>query len=196
MWLAACIPAGGPAGMDGNMKRLIRIIDVISGACGGFAGLLLCLGVVLTGLEIVLRSGLDSTLFITDEYSGYLMCGMTFCGLAYTLREKGHIRMTFIHKIVTGRRREYLDLFCYGAGTVFSAVLTYYTWALFWDSVMTGSQSMQVSETYLSIPQFFMPFGAFVLTLQFLAEFLKTILVIKGDTAGLTIHEEIADLGR
>ena len=196
MWLRRLPFGGGTAGMDGNMKRLIRIIDVISGACGGFAGLLLCLGVVLTGLEIVLRSGLDSTLFITDEYSGYLMCGMTFCGLAYTLREKGHIRMTFIHKIVTGRRRECLDLFCYGAGTVFSAVLTYYTWALFWDSVMTGSQSMQVSETYLSIPQFFMPFGAFVLTLQFLAEFLKTIMVVQGDTAGLTIHEEIADLGR
>ncbi len=41
-----------------------------------------------------------------------------------------------------------------------------------------------------------MPFGALVMTLQFLGEFFKTILVIKGDTGGLAIREEAEDLGR
>ena len=181
---------------DGKMKRFIRVIDNISGICGGLAGFMLCAGLALTAIEIVLRGAMNSTLFITDEYSGYLMCGMTFCGLSYTLREKGHIRMTFIHKVVSSKGREYLDLVCYGVGALFCAGITCFTWALFWDSVATGSQSMQISETYLAIPQFFMPFGALIMTLQFLAEFLKTILVIKDDTAGLTIHEEITDLGR
>jgi TRAP-type C4-dicarboxylate transport system permease small subunit len=178
------------------MKRFIRIIDKISGICGGLAGLMLCGGLALTAIEIVLRSGFSKTLFITDEYSGYLMCGVAFCGLSYTLREKGHIRMTFVHKVVSNRGREYLDLVCYGVGTVFCAVITWFTGSFFWDSIVTGSQSMQISETYLAIPQFFMPFGALIMTLQFVAEFLKTILKIKDDTAGLTIHEEIADLGR
>ncbi|KJS02812.1 MAG: hypothetical protein VR65_03965 [Desulfobulbaceae bacterium BRH_c16a] len=178
------------------MKFFIRTIDRLSGFCGALAGIMLCAGLALTAVEIVLRSAFDSTLFITDEYSGYMMCGLTFCGLSYTLREKGHIRMTFIHKVVTGRRREYLDLICYGVGILLCAALTCFTWAFFRDSIATGSQSMQISETYLAIPQFFMPFGALVMTLQFLAEFLKIILVIKDDAAGLTIHEEITDLGR
>lgn len=178
------------------MKRLVQLIDKVSGVCGGLAGLLLCGGLALIVAEIVLRSGFDATIYITDEYSGYLTCGLTFCGLAYTLREKGHIRMTFIHRVVTGRRREYLNLVCYGVGLAFSAIITWYTWSFFWDSVLTGSRSMQISETYLAIPQFFMPFGAGVLALQFLAELLKTVLIIRDDTAGLTLHEEIADLGR
>lgn len=178
------------------MKRLVQLIDSISGICGGLAGLMLCVGLALTVGEIVLRSAFDATLFITDEYSGYLTCGLTFCGLSYTLREKGHIRMTFIHRVVSGRRRQYLDLLCYGLGFLFCAVITWYAWGLFWDSAVTGSRSMQVSETYLAVPQFFMPFGAFVMTLQFLAEILKAILVMRNDTAGIVLHEEIADLGR
>lgn len=49
---------------------------------------MLCVALVMICAEIVLRSVFDRTLYITDEYSGYLMCGLTFCALAYTLREK------------------------------------------------------------------------------------------------------------
>jgi hypothetical protein len=66
----------------------------------------------------------------------------------------------------------------------------------FWDSVVNESRSMHVSETYLAIPQFFMPFGALLMTLQFLSEFLKAAALLKGDAQGLRILEESDDLGR
>ena len=50
------------------MKRCIRAIDALSGFIGGLAGVLLCVGLVLTAAEILLRSTADRTLFITDEY--------------------------------------------------------------------------------------------------------------------------------
>lgn len=178
------------------MKQLIRTIDGLSGLMGGLAGIMLCIGLVLTCGEILLRTAFDRTLYITDEYSGYLMCGLTFCALSYTLKEKGHIRMTLIHGLIKDRKRDYLDTICFLVGGIFSAFLTLYTWDLFRDSVATGSQSMQISATYLAIPQFFMPFGAGVLTLQFFSEFLKSLLILRGDTAGLVLREEIKDLGR
>lgn len=178
------------------MKRFVRTIDGIAAVSGGLAGVMLCIGLAMAFIEIILRSAFSSTLYITEEYSGYLMCGLTFCALGYTLREKGHIRMTFLHRIVIGKNRAYLDLFCYAIGGIFCAAITVFTGEFFWDSVVTRSQSMQLSETYLAIPQFFMPFGALIMTLQFLSEFLKTILVLKGDTGGLAICEEVEDLGR
>ena len=178
------------------MKRCIRAIDALSGFIGGLAGVLLCAGLVLTAAEILLRSTADRTLFITDEYLGYLMCGLTFCGLGYTLREKGHIRMTLIHGLVKGSGRLWLDVVCLAVGLCFSAGITLFTGLFFWDSVATGSQSMQVSATYLAIPQAFMPLGALVLTLQFCSELLKGLLLIKGDTEGLVLLEEAGDLGR
>jgi TRAP-type mannitol/chloroaromatic compound transport system permease small subunit len=81
-------------------------------------------------------------------------------------------------------------------GFVFCAALTAYTWDFFWDSVVSESQSMQVSETYLAIPQFFLPVGSLLLTLQFAAEFLKGLALLRGDTQGLRILEEADDLGR
>lgn len=178
------------------MKRLIRALDALSGLVGGLAGVLLCSGLALTAIEILLRSAAHRTLFITDEYLGYLMCGLTFCGLGYTLREKGHIRMTLIHRLVQGRARVWLDTACLVVGICFAAGLTLFTGQFFWDSVRTGTQSMQVSATYLAIPQAFMPFGALVLTLQFVSELLKTLLVLKGDTDGLVLLAEAEDLGR
>ncbi|MFZ7128583.1 MAG: TRAP transporter small permease subunit [Desulfobacterales bacterium] len=178
------------------MKLLIRWVDAASGFAGALSGFMMCIGLALIFIEIILRSAFSSTLFITEEYAGYLMCGLTFCALAYTLREKGHIRMTFLYKIVTGRARIYLDFACFIVGLLFCLALTYFTFDFFWDSILTGSQSMQISETYLAVPQFFMPFGAAILTLQFLSETLKSIMVIKGDTEGLSIRQEAEDLGR
>lgn len=178
------------------MKRLVRTIDGISAFSGGLSGVILCIGLILAFIEIILRTAFSSTLFITEEYSGYLMCGLTFCGLGYTLREKGHIRMIFLHRIVTGKHRGYLDMICYAVGCLFCGAITFFSGEFFWDSVVTRSQSMQISETYLAIPQFFMPFGASIMTLQFLGELLKTILVLKGDAGGLAIREEAKDLGR
>ncbi len=178
------------------MKKLIRSIDTISALGGGLAGVMLSIGLLLTCGEILLRTAFDRTLYITDEYSGYLMCGLTFCALGYTLKEKGHIRMTLIHGIIRDRKRDILDTLCFAVGFLFSLFIVFHTWELFRDSVATSSQSMQISSTYLAIPQFFMPFGALILALQFFSEFLKSILVLQGDTAGLVLREEIQDLGR
>jgi TRAP-type C4-dicarboxylate transport system permease small subunit len=178
------------------MKSVIRWIDRISGLGGALAGVMLCIGLVLIAAEIVVRSAFDSTLFITEEYAGYLMCGLTFCALGYTLRDKGHIRMTFLLKVVRGRPQIYLELVCFAVGLLFCAALTWFTWLFFWDSVVSRSQSMQISETYLAIPQFFMPLGALVMTLQFFGEILRALVALKTDPEGVHLAREASDLGR
>ena len=179
------------------MKTLVRWIDRLSAVFGGvLAGVMLCAGLALIVAEIVARSAFDHTLFVTEEYAGYLMCGLTFCALAYTLRERGHIRMTFLLKVVKGRPRIYLDIVCFAVGLAFCIGLTYYTALFFWDSVVNRSQSMQISETYLAIPQFFMPLGAVLMAFQFLAEILRSIVLLQGDADDLALQEESAALGR
>ena len=178
------------------MKRMVKWIDTLSGLCGGLAGLMLCAGLGLIVVEIVLRSAFSRTLFITEEYAGYLMCTLTFCALGYTLRDKGHIRMTFLLRVVKGRPRIYLDILCFAIGLVFCAALTYFTGVFFLDSVVSRSQSMQISEAYLAVPQFFMPLGALIMTLQFLGEILRSIALLKGDLEDLELREESSALGR
>lgn len=180
----------------GHMKRLINFIDKMSGFSGWAAGGMTAVAVALVFAEIVIRSVFTKTLYITDEYSGYLMTMITFCGLAYTLRERGHIRMMMLPHILRGRVRIIFNMVCFVIGFCFCVGLTWFTAEFFWDSVVNESRSMHISETPLAIPQFFMPLGALLLTLQFLAEFLKGAAMLRGDTEGLRILEEAGDLGR
>lgn len=178
------------------MKKTIRLIDSLSGFSGWAAGVMTFIAVLLVSGEIIYRSVFSRTLYITDEYSGYLMTMVTFCGLAYTLRERGHIRMMMLPHFLKGRSRILFDMVCFVVGFFFCLALTWYTFVFFWDSVVNDSRSMHVSETYLAVPQFFMPFGALLFALQFLAEFLKAVAMLRGDIRGLRILEEADDLGR
>lgn len=178
------------------MKKLINLIDNLSGIGGWVAGILMAIGLVISVAEIVFRSFLNKTLYIADEYTGYLMAMLTFAGLAYTLRERGHIRMMFLPHFIKGRAHVVYNMVCFSVGFLFCVGLSLFTWEFFWDSVVSESQSMQVSETYLAIPQVFLPLGSLLLTLQFAAEFLKGLAILRKDTEGLRILEEADDLGR
>ena len=63
------------------MKRLINLIDNLSGIGGWLAGILMAVALAISVAEIVVRSGFDATLYVTDEYTGYLMAMLTFMGL-------------------------------------------------------------------------------------------------------------------
>lgn len=178
------------------MKRFIKAIDALSGAGGWLAGILMAIAFLMAIAEIITRSFFGKTLYITDEYSGYLMAMLTFSGLAYTLRERGHIRMMFLVHVLRGRAKTVYNMICLAVGFMFCLAYTWFTWEFFWDSVVNKSQSMQLSETYLAVPQAFLPLGAIILTLQFLAEFLKGVAVLRKDTEGLHILEEVDELGR
>lgn len=176
------------------MNRLLRFSDRISSLGGALSGIGICLGVLLVVSEIIMRSLFSKTLYITEEYTGYLMAGLTFLALGYTLKDRGHIRMTFLHTALHGRKRILLDMVCFLAGFFFSLLMTWTTSLFFWDSVVYGSRSMQISETYLAIPQFFLPLGSVVFTLQFGAEFLRSLgHFVSGDTEDE--GEESATLG-
>ena len=54
---------------------------------------------------------------------------------------------------------------------------------------------MQISQTYLAIPQFFMPFGTFVMMLQFAAEFMRTLMLLRAGRVD-EVEAESSMLGR
>ncbi|MEI3606301.1 TRAP transporter small permease [Pseudogracilibacillus sp. SE30717A] len=179
------------------MALIIRIIDKISNAFGTIAGITMVLGVVLVLTEVIVRSAFNSTIYITQEYTAYFMVAITFFGLAYTLKEKGHIRLTFLHKIVkSGKGRTFLDIYAFTLGLVIFAIITFATVDFFLGTYASGTRSMQITKTYLAIPQFAMPLGSFIVSLQFFAEILKSIVKFKKGEFDEEDDTEIEALGR
>ena len=177
------------------MESFVRMCDKLSVACGVASGVLMVISTMWGLAEIVMRGVFSKTLYITEEYSGYLMAALTFLALAYTLKDKSHIRMTFLHTIAKGKAKLWLDVFAFSVGFAFCALLTYTTGEFFWDAVVTKSRSMQISQTYLAIPQFFMPLGTGVMMLQFVAEIMRTILLLRTGNVD-AVEAESSMLGR
>jgi len=157
------------------MKGLVSFIDRLSNAGAYLSGLMMIVGLILVVTEILIRGLFTKTLYITEEYTGYLMAGLTYFALGYTLKEDGHIRMTFLLHVLPPRRRLLLEVVCLVTGLLFSLTLTYLTFGLFRDSLLTGAKAMSISETPLAIPHSLLLIGSLIMTLQFVSEIIKKL---------------------
>lgn len=179
------------------MTAIIRVIDKVSSAFGIIAGFTMIFAVILILTEVIVRTVFNSTIYITQEYTGYFMVAITLFGLAYTLKEKGHIRLTFLHKIIKpGRGRTILDIYAFICGLIIFIILTYATTNFFLSTYQSGTTSMHITKTHLAIPQFALPLGTFIMTLQFLSEILKSIIKLQTGEFDEEEDPETEALGR
>ncbi|GHS90320.1 hypothetical protein AGMMS49957_16050 [Synergistales bacterium] len=146
--------------------RLNSFLGFFSGGC------VVC-GAFLIVTEIASRLAFQKSLMVTEEYAGYLMAVSSFLGFGYVEMRRGHIRMDLIDTLKTRLPRvtRALKAFSYILALLFSLYITYVGCLLFYQSFEYGSKSMQISETPLAIPQFFVPLGGAALFLQYLSNF-------------------------
>ena len=156
------------------MNRISAFIDKLNGILGWLSGLCIVVASALIITEIVSRVVWQS-LQITDEYTGYLMAVSSMLGLGYVEKVHGHIRMDLVD-LLRNKFPKFiavLRVWAYLMAAGFAAYLTCVGWRIFYQSVTYGSKSMQISETPLMFPQFFVPLGAAVLFLQYLCNLYK-----------------------
>ena len=70
----------------------------------GYATGYILLGIIaLTMIEVITRYVLNQPLILCDEFGGYSLFAITFLGLAYCAKEKGHIRITFLVERISAK---------------------------------------------------------------------------------------------
>lgn len=109
---------------------------------------------------------LDST-----ETGGFCLAGMTFLGLAYTLKAGGHIRVNLLIRHFGGRPKWLIELFCTGLATVAIGYFAYQAALLTWDSWVYNDLSPGLLGMPFWIPQLAMTFGISVFTIALADEF-------------------------
>ncbi len=161
--------------LDGWLGRLYAL-------CGYLAALLLVsMGVFIVG-SIVTRL-IGAYVPGLTEYSGYAMAGTGFLALAYTFQNHGHIRVGLLLNSLHGRNRHLAQLWCLLAASFFSAFLAYYMVRMTYVSWQLEDRSEGADAILLWIPQTMPAFGASVLAVCVLHNFIKAL-------AGGTPREE------
>ena len=162
------------------MKRAKWIIDILSEIVSGhLMGWIVFVLVLVVLVEVVARYFFDSPLRIADEIGAYVVVALTFMGLAYTWKQKGHVKIDFVVIRLNAKARNWLRFITLTIAIAFVLVLIYSTYDLVAYTAKFGMRS----ETWLRIPllwpQMVLPLGAVILLSRILVDVIKNIDTLK-----------------
>jgi TRAP-type C4-dicarboxylate transport system permease small subunit len=135
--------------------------------------------VAMTGLittEIICRTVFNVSTLIADEYTGYLVCAMTFFGGAYALSVGSFLRIDILYDRFKGKFRKVMDAANWLIGLVYTSFLLYFCTSVFIYSWQGAVVSIQHSRTPLVYPQAIMVFGCVLLLIQVIIELVNVFV--------------------
>jgi TRAP-type mannitol/chloroaromatic compound transport system permease small subunit len=168
------------------LRGLIAFLDKISGTTGALAAWLVVPLIAASCYEVFSRYVLGEPTLWAYEI-GYMVMGTHFLiGLAYTLREREHVRVDFLYSHVSPKKRALIDAFAYVL--LLLPVAGWLSVAL-WAKVQAAYESHERSGMSAFNPVIW-PFRLVMCTafallfLQALAELLRCLSLLKGDEKG------------
>lgn len=157
------------------MKKFIAMIEKLSLLGAFLSALFLILIVVLIAVEIVSRAVFNTSILIAIEYSAYFFIGVVLLGLAYTLKEEGHIRITLVTSILGRRAQLVLDVLASLTAIALTTFAFYHASIMVYDSWRLGIRVDSISEPPLFLSQLVIPIGLLMLDLQMAARVLRRL---------------------
>lgn len=165
------------------MQTLIRFLDSFSEWTGRFVAWFTLLMVVITFLIVILRYVFDIGWIAMQESVTYLHAMMFLLGAAYTLKHDGHVRVDIFYHRMSDRRKALVDML--GSALLLLPVCLFILLDS-WDYVSDAWLYREGSNEPGGLPWVYwlktsllvMPV---LLLLQGLAQFLKALLLFKGE---------------
>ena len=165
---------------EAGLKGLIGFLDRVSGTSGAIAAWLVIPLIAASCYEVFSRYVLGAPTFWAYEVGTMVMGTHFLIGLAYTLRQREHVRVDFFYAHVSPRKRALIDAFTYAA-----LVLPVAGWlaAGLWGKVQSAYESQERTGISAFNPVIW-PFRLIMCTafallfLQALAELLRCVSVL------------------
>lgn len=158
------------------MKKLIAVIEALSKAGGYISGLFMILIVLLIVVEIVARTVFNASTLISDEYSAYFFVAVVMSGLAFSMKEGAHIRISIVRSRLSQQGQRILDLVVLLIALILSCFALYHAILMTYDVWDLGMTADSISETPIFIPQLVIPVGLLLFILQLASGFLRRLL--------------------
>jgi TRAP-type mannitol/chloroaromatic compound transport system permease small subunit len=163
------------------MQALLRVIERISGVSGETTAWLVVPLILATTYDVIARYAFNAPTEWAYEVGYMVMGAHALLGMAYTLREGGHIRIDAFTQRFSQTTKAVIDLLGY---LIVLPCLCWVTWSLwqYWiGAFRSGELSGQSAWNPVIWPFRLIFFVAFVLlVLQIIAEVMKAIMYLAG----------------
>jgi TRAP-type C4-dicarboxylate transport system permease small subunit len=154
-------------------RRLERVLGwAVNTSAFGAASIVVILMAMVVA-DIFGRKVLNKPVPMSYEVGAFMLVFIVFMGLAYSQRQKAHIRVEILTLRMSPKRRAIMDLVAFTLG-----ILIY--GAIFYETFKWSYHSFEIGEYVaglINIPkwpsQFAVVFGALLLALQFLSDWVN-----------------------
>ena len=161
------------------MRLLVRVTEGLANIAGYIGGWLVPLMTLLILIEVVMRYVVHQPLMISDEFSAYMLVALAYIGLAYTWKEKSHVRISLLVNRLPTRVADWLRLATLGLGFAFVSLLIKLGYDYLAFSFKVGMVSSSWLRTPMQWPQMILPIGFFLLALVIIGDIAKVIANIR-----------------
>jgi len=166
--------------MNFIIERFLNVSDGISRWSGKIISFGIVLNCIVVGYDVFLRYVLHTPIYWGLELNLFIFGIYLMIGAAYTLLDHEHVSMDAVYTHLSLKKRLVLDIFGY------VVILTFLVFFL-WQTIRFTAESWKVLEISDSMwgpilypTKTFMPIGIFLITLQAVANLIRTV---KGGSA-------------
>lgn len=154
------------------MKRLGAIaawvIDALTHLTGWIAALSLVAAAIIVTEGVIVRKVFGISTIWQIEASVYLLIFTVFSGAAFVQRSEHHLNVDLVVIHLSPKVRE-ITLICVSiVSCIVAAVLGWYAWPMWWETLVNHQHSESLWGPPLWIPYLFLPLGMTVLFLQYI----------------------------
>jgi TRAP-type C4-dicarboxylate transport system permease small subunit len=175
------------------MKRIGRVIGAASYTSGYLAGWVLLGIMTLTIVEVITRYVLHQPLILADEFGAYSLVAVSFLGLAYTWKVRGHIRITFLVRRMPARVSNWLRVGTLTIALVYVGLASKVSYDFIVDAFRRNIMSNSWLMTPLKWPEMVIPIGFAFLSLMLMVEIAKVIRDIRSGVSTEAVSEGEAE---
>ena len=150
------------------MRHLPFAIERLTNVTGWLSGWLVFLMMVLVLVEVFMRYVLNQPPMIADEFSAYMLVAICLLGLAYTWKERGHVRISILISRLPPRVSSWLRLTGLVLAFAFSVGLSHASYSFVALSFKLHIHSATWLHFPLQGPQMTIPIGFGLLSLMLL----------------------------
>jgi len=176
-------------------KILTRLIDGLTYITGWTAALCLVSAAFIVTEGVLVRKILGISTIWQIEASVYMLIFTVFAGAPFVQKNEHHLNVDLLVIHLSPRTREILLIMVSIISCIFAAILAWYAWPMWWESVVGNEHSESLWGPPLWIPYFFLPLGMTLLFLQYIVYICNKIANLKkGDLIEEAARFELKDI--
>ena len=160
-------------------KILVLIIEGLTHLTGWIAALSLVAAAIIVTEGVIVRKVFGISTIWQIEASVYLLIFTVFSGAAFVQKNEHHLNVDLVVIHLSPKTREITLTIVSIISCIIAAVLAWYAWPMWWETVVNNEHSESLWGPPLWIPYCFLPLGMTLLFLQYILYIRKKIAALR-----------------